>query len=59
MRAVRYRPDAGNGGWRAAVTGSALAVLPPEVTPHAVEAVWRGLDGGGIGAVFPHPQMHG
>ncbi|WP_394278105.1 FHA domain-containing protein [Microbacterium sp.] len=52
MRAVRYRPDAGNGGWRAAVTGSALAVLPPEVTPHAVEAVWRGLDGGGIGAVL-------
>lgn len=52
MRAVRYRPDGGSDAWRAAVTGTALAVLPPEVTPHAVEAVWRRLDGGGIGAVL-------
>lgn len=52
MRAVRYRPDGDAGAWRAAVTGSALAVLPPAVTPHAVEGVWRRLDVGGIGAVL-------
>ncbi|MCK6079747.1 FHA domain-containing protein [Microbacterium sp. EYE_5] len=52
MRAVRYRPDGRGDAWRAAVTGSAIAVLPPTVTPHAVEAVWRRLDGGGIGAVL-------
>lgn len=52
MRAVRYRPDGGEQAWRAAVTGSALAVLPPEVTSHAVEAVWRRLDAGGIGVIL-------
>lgn len=52
MRAVRYRPDGNAEAWRAAVTGSALAVLPPAVTPHAVEGVWRRLEGGGIGAVL-------
>ncbi|MFS0866169.1 FHA domain-containing protein [Microbacterium sp. 179-B 1A2 NHS] len=52
MRGVRYQPDGAAGAWRAAVTGTALAVLPPEVTPHAVEAVWRRLDGGGIGAIL-------
>ncbi|SCY63108.1 FHA domain-containing protein [Microbacterium sp. LKL04] len=52
MRSVRYRPDGNAEAWRAAVTGSALAVLPPAVTPHAVEGVWRRLDGGGIGAVL-------
>ncbi|WP_060914911.1 FHA domain-containing protein [Microbacterium oleivorans] len=52
MRAVRYRPDGNAEAWRAAVTGSALAVLPPAVTPHAVEGVWRRLESGGIGAVL-------
>ncbi|MFJ6678189.1 FHA domain-containing protein [Microbacterium sp. NPDC091382] len=52
MRSVRYRPDGNAEAWRAAVTGSALAVLPPAVTPHAVEGVWRRLDSGGIGAVL-------
>ncbi|WP_065571777.1 FHA domain-containing protein [Microbacterium oleivorans] len=52
MRSVRYRPDGNAEAWRAAVTGSALAVLPPAVTPHAVEGVWRRLDTGGIGAVL-------
>ncbi|MDT3329621.1 FHA domain-containing protein [Microbacterium sp. KSW-18] len=52
MRAVRYRPDGAPEAWRAAVTGSALAVLPPAVTPHAVEGVWRRLENGGIGAVL-------
>lgn len=52
MRAVRYRPDGNAEAWRAAVTGSALAVLPPAVTPHAVEGVWRRLEDGGIGAVL-------
>ncbi|WP_405372248.1 MULTISPECIES: FHA domain-containing protein [unclassified Microbacterium] len=52
MREVRYRPDGRSDAWRAAVTGTSLAVLPAEVTPHAVEAVWRRLDGGGIGAVL-------
>jgi hypothetical protein len=52
MRAVRYRPDGSGDAWRAAVTGSALAVLPPAVTPHAAEAVWRRLESGGIGAVL-------
>ncbi|CAL4858578.1 FHA domain-containing protein [Microbacterium sp. MM2322] len=52
MRAMRYRPDGNAEAWRAAVSGSALAVLPPAVTPHAVEGVWRRLESGGIGAVL-------
>jgi len=51
MAEVRYVPAAGSEGWRAAVSADAIAVLPPAVTPQTAEAVWRRLDGGGIGAL--------
>jgi hypothetical protein len=51
MAEVRYVPAPGTDGWRAAVGAHALAVLPPAVTPQTAEAVWRRLDGGGIGAL--------
>lgn len=50
MTEVRYVPAARD-GWRAAVSPRALAVLSPAVTPQTAEAVWRRLDGGGIGAL--------
>lgn len=51
MAEVRYVPAAGSEGWRAAVSAGAIAVLSPAVTPQTAEAVWRRLDGGGIGAL--------
>lgn len=51
MAEVRYVPAAGSEGWRAAVSAQAIAVLSPAVTPQTAEAVWRRLDGGGIGAL--------
>ena len=51
MVEVRYVPAAGSEGWRAAVSAQAIAVLSPAVTPQTAEAVWRRLDGGGIGAL--------
>ncbi len=49
---VRFRPATGTEAWRAAVARSAIAALPPEVTPHTADAVWRRLDAGGIAAVL-------
>lgn len=51
MAEVRYVPAAAAEGWRAAVSAQAIAVLSPAVTPQTAEAVWRRLDGGGIGAL--------
>lgn len=54
MAEIRFIPadasDAG-GAWVAAVTPGAAAVLAASVTPQTAEAVWRRLDGGGIGAL--------
>lgn len=54
MAEIRFIPadgsDAG-GAWVAAVTPDAVAVLAASVTPQTAEAVWRRLDGGGIGAL--------
>lgn len=49
---VRYRSDRGDAAWRVAVEGGAFAVLSPEVTEATVEAIWRKIGGGGIGAVL-------
>jgi len=49
---VRFRPATGPDAWRAAVARSAIAALPPEVTAHTADAVWRRLDAGGIAAVL-------
>ncbi len=51
MSEVRYVPAAAADGWRAAVAADATAVLSPSVTPQTADAVWRRLDGGGIGAL--------
>lgn len=51
MSEVRYVPAAAAEGWRAAVAADATAVLSPSVTPQTADAVWRRLDGGGIGAL--------
>ncbi len=51
MAEVRYVPATGADRWRAAVAADALAVLSPAVTPQTAEAVWRRLDGGGIGGL--------
>ena len=51
MSEVRYVPAGGADGWRAAVSADATAVLSPSVTPQTADAVWRRLDGGGIGAL--------
>ena len=49
---VRYRPAGSAESWLAVVSGSALAVLPAEVTPHTAEAAWRRLAQGGIAALL-------
>lgn len=51
MAEVRYIPATEGESWRAAVSPRAIAVLAPTVTPPTAEAVWRRLDGGGIGAL--------
>ena len=51
MTDVRYRPGAAD-AWRIAVSGEALAALPPSVTPLVTETVWRRLGDGGVGAMI-------
>lgn len=52
MTDVRYRPATDAAPWHAAVSAPALAVLAPDVAADAVEAVWRGLDGAGLGELL-------
>lgn len=49
---VRYRPAGSAESWLAVVSGSALAVLPAQVTPHTAEAAWRRLAQGGIAGLL-------
>ena len=51
MAEVTYVPSTAADGWRAAVAADAIAVLSPAVTPQTADAVWRRLNGGGIGAL--------
>jgi hypothetical protein len=51
MAEVTYVPSTAADGWRAAVAADAIAVLSPAVTAQTADAVWRRLDGGGIGAL--------
>jgi len=49
---VTYRPASGETAWWAAVDDGALAALSPTLTAATAARVWRGLGGGGIGAVI-------